>query len=65
MKAAALIAFMLAGAYYFASAAVPVLENKCRLPVHVYCGQGRVGHKAEVTKDGERITEIRCADDKR
>jgi len=48
---------------YMAAEAKPLLENQCRLPVHVYCGQGRVGNKAEVTKDGERITEIRCANE--
>ena len=36
--------------------------NLTRRPlVKVYCGAGREGHKAEVTKNGERVLEIRCA----
>jgi len=58
MKVAALIAFMSIAAYYFLSASVPLLKSQCRPTVKVYCGHGRIGHKALV--DG--IIEVRCAD---
>ena len=61
MKAAALIAFMLAGGYYFLQASLPLLKNQCRPPVFVYCGDGREGHKALVNGN----IEVRCANDKR
>lgn len=63
MKAAALIAFMLAGGYYFLQASLPLLKNQCRLPVFVYCGDARTGNLAEVTKDGKRVLEVRCANE--
>lgn len=59
MKHAAYALVACAAIVYMAQQAKPVLETQCRPTVKVYCGQGRVGHKALVGG----IIEVKCADE--